>query len=131
MATVEEKEKKAVPGTAMLVALLDEIAGRLSSLQRYEEERRAEGVVEPIEPISVTDEVRRVIPPLKPWFSAVIVNDGPDDVWVIVNAEKSFEWHRVAKDETYPVDMKRGAIEDVLLKCDPGKTASVRVVGAR
>jgi hypothetical protein len=124
-------ERKRLRPDVLQTALLDEIAERLYTLQRFQEEERAEGVVEPVEPISVTHEVRRVISPIKPWFDVNVINDGPDDVYVMVNSEKSFEWHRVPKNETYKVDMKRGIIKDVLLKCEPGKTASVRVVGAR
>jgi hypothetical protein len=124
-------EKKIVLSGPMSVALLDEIAERLCALQRFQEEERAEGVVEPIEPVSVNEELRHVIAPIKPWFSVNVVNDGPDDVYVMVNTEKSFDWHRVPQGESYRVDMKRGIIKDLLLKCEAGKTASVRLVGSR
>jgi hypothetical protein len=127
----ESKQEKFVRPEVLQAALLDEIAERLYTMQRFQEEERAEGVVEPIEPISVNEEPRRVIAPLKPWFSVNVVNDGPDDVYVLVNTEKSFDWHRVPKGESYRVDMKRGIIKDLLLKCEAGKTASVRLVGAR
>jgi hypothetical protein len=124
-------ERKRLRSDVLQTALLDEIAERLYALQRFQEEERAEGIVEPIEPISVNEEPRRVVAPVKPWFSVNVVNDGPNDVYVMVNTEKSFDWHRVPKGESYRVDMKRGIIKDLLLKCEAGKTASVRVVGAR
>jgi hypothetical protein len=128
---LERKVEGKVTPEVLQTILLDEIAGRLAEIYESMQEERAEGVVEPIEPISVTEEPRRVVALFKPWFDVTVVNDGPDDVWVMVNTEKSFEWHRVPKDETYKVDMKRGIIKDVLLKCEPSKTASVRLVGAR
>ena len=125
------EERKKVKPDVLQTALLDEIAERLLHVERMLAEEKPEGVVEPIEPVSVTETLRRVKAPFKPWFSVSIVNDGPNDVYVIVNSEKSFEWHRVPVGETYKVDMKRPAIKDVLLKCEPGETASVRVVGSR
>jgi hypothetical protein len=127
----EAKQEKFVRPEVLQAALLDEIAERLYTLQRFQEEERAEGVVEPIEPVSINEEPRQVVAPVKPWFSVNVVNDGPDDVYVMVNTGKSFDWHRVPKGENYMVDMKRGIIKDILLKCEPSKTASVRVVGAR
>lgn len=125
------EQRKRVKPEVLQAAILDEIAERLYSLEQMQKEEKAEGVVEPIEPVAVTDEVRRVVAPFKPWFSVVIVNDGPDDVYAIVNSEKSFEWHQIPKGEPYKVDMKRAIIKDVLLKCESGENASVRVVGSR
>ena len=96
-----------------------------------QKEEKLEGVVEPIEPITVSSEVRRVIPPIKPWFCVEVANDGSDVVYVLVNPEKSFDWHQVLNGETYKVDMKRPVITEVELKCASGKTASVRLVGVR
>jgi hypothetical protein len=115
----------------MQVALLNEIAERLYILQSIAEEAKPEGVVEPIEPISVSSDVRRVIPPVEPWFCVEVANDGPNDVYVLVNPEKSSDWHQVLNGETYKVDMKRPVITEVELKCESGKTASVRLVGVR
>ena len=123
--------EKRVRADVFQAALLDEIAERLLSIEQMLGEEKPEGVVEPMEPITVTDVTRRVMAPIKPWFSVNIVNDGPNDVYAIVNSEKSFEWHRIPKGEPYKVDMKRPVIKDVLLKCESGENASVRVVGAR
>jgi hypothetical protein len=131
MTEVEAEEKKRVLGGPMTIALLDEIAERLCTMQRFQEEERAEGVVEPIEPISVSSDVRRVIPPVKPWFSVEVANDGPDEVLALVNPEKSFDWHQVLNGETYKVDLKRSAITEVQLKCEKGKKATARLVGVR
>jgi hypothetical protein len=124
-------EEKRVRPDVLVAGLLDEIAQRLMAVEQLMREQVPEGVVEPIEPVSVTDEVRRVTAPVKPWFDVVVVNDGPGDVYVIVNPDRSYDWHRVPMDETYRVDMKRGIIKDVLLRCDPGGAASVRLVGSR
>lgn len=130
MSESNEQHSRVEP-SVLQTALLDEIAERLLKLQQYEEEERAEGVTEPIEPVAVTDARRRVEAHVKPWFSVSLANDGPDDVWAIVNTEKSFDAHRVRVGETYAVSMLRGVIKDVLLWCDAGETGSVRLVGSR
>jgi len=96
-----------------------------------EEEARPRGIVEPLEPISVTDEPRRVIAPFGPWFAVTILNDGPNDLWAIVNTEKSVERHHVLNGEVYGIDMKRAIIKDVLLQCDHLQTSTIRLVGTR
>jgi len=122
--------QKRVEGGPLQIALLDEIAERLLAIQKYLEESRPEGITEPIEPVLVTDEYR-VVRALKPWFSVIIINDGPDDVFVIVNSDRSYDPHRVPVNEVYNIDMKRGIIRDVVLWCEKDKKASVRIVGVR
>lgn len=123
-------EEKAVRPEVMQLALLDEIAGRLLTLEKHFASTEAEGVVEPIEPITVTSTAKQ-IRPTKPWFSVEIVNDGPDSVLAIINTLKSFDAHDVKKDETYKVEMGKPIIKDVYMKCNPGETAIVRLVGTR
>lgn len=125
-------ERKKVRPDVLQTALLDEIAERLMTLERLQKEERAEGVVEPIEPVSVTEEGKHLRPPVgKPWMSMDLINDGPQSCWVLVNTGKSIDPHEVKKGETYPIDMKRPIIEDVYLYCKPGETASLRIVGLR
>jgi hypothetical protein len=114
----------------MEVALLDEIAERLRHVEQLMEAEVPEGAVEPIEKFTITDR-RTPFEPLKPWFSISIINDGPSDVFCIVNTEKSFEEHRIAVGETYNIDMRRAKVTDALMWCNHGETASVRVVGVR
>jgi hypothetical protein len=128
--------KKLIRAEEAQVLLLDRMLTEMRKLRAdYEEIKQIVkdqvpvGVTEPVQPITVTHDVKRVTP-IKPWFNCSIVNDGPNSVKVIVNSEKSFEWHTVAKDETYRVDMGRPLIKDVLLQCNTGETADVRIVGA-
>lgn len=115
----------------MMVGLLDEVAERLRSIEKHYLEETPEGVVDTIEPITVTATVSRVQAKYGPWFSIAVFNDGADDVLVLVNNPKSIDWHRVISGEAYPVDFHRGICREILLKCDVGQTASVRVVGGR
>jgi hypothetical protein len=125
--TDQQKRIKAGP---LEVALLDEIAGRLRHVEELMEAEVPKGAVEPSEKFTITD--RRVsFRPLKPWFSISIINDGPSDVFCIVNTEKSFDEHRIASGETYNIDMKRAKVTDALMWCAKGHASAVRIVGVR
>ena len=124
-----EKQSRVEAGP-MQVALLDEIAERLLSLEKLAKAEVPEGVVEPIEKFHITSQ-RKLIPRPKAWFSFSLINDGPNSVFVIVNMDKSFEEHEVLNGETYNIDMHRGVINDLLIWCREGETATIRLVGAR
>ena len=130
MSKSTEQQKKRVKAGPMEVALLDEIAERLHHVEELMKAEVPEGAVEPIEKFTITAR-RTPFRPLKPWFSISIINDGPSDVFCIVNTEKSFEEHRIAVNETYNIDMKRAKITDALMWCNHGETSNVRVVGVR
>jgi hypothetical protein len=132
-----EEKKKLIRSDEAQVLLLDRMLDAVRKLEisnkeikQTLDEQVPEGVTDPIEPVTVTS-TTRLIRPMKPWFNCSIVNGGPDTVKVLVNSEKSFEWHSVEKDETYQVDMGRPLIKDVLLQCEPNETATVRLVGTR
>ena len=115
-----------------------EIAGIMGNVLRVqqkmlklEEQQTPLGVTEPMEPLTITSDRRHIEAHYGPWFSVLIDNDGPKDVWCIVNTEKSFDPHLVRVGRTYTVTMGRPLIKDVLLYCEAGETASVRVVGTR
>lgn len=114
----------------MTVALLNEIAERLLNIENLYKEEAPFGAVEAIEKFTITSQ-RNHITRLKPWISMALVNDGPHSVFVIVNTEKSFDEHEVQNGETYTIDMHRPKIEDILMWCNNGETASVRLVGTR
>lgn len=107
------------------------IEGILKTILDHDKLADPEGEVEPVEPILVTSQERRVIPPIKPWFSVTITNDGPNPVDVLINSEKSMDWHNMLITEVFTVNMGKGIIKDILLRCDPTQTASVRMVGTR
>jgi hypothetical protein len=115
----------------MSVALLDEIAQRLMNLEKLAKATQPIGAVEPIEKFVITD-VRRHMPLVKPWFSVSIINDDDhNDVFCIVNTEKSFEEHRILHNETYNIAMITAVIKDLLFWCNHGESAVVRIVGTR
>ena len=123
------KQKRISEGP-MSVALLDEIAQRLMNLEKLAKATQPIGAVEPIEKFVITD-VRRHMPLVKPWFSVSVINDGNDDVFCIVNTEKSFEEHRIHALETYNINMVTAVIKDLLFWCAHGEHATVRIVGTR
>jgi hypothetical protein len=124
------KQKRISEGP-MSVALLDEIAQRLMNLEKLAKATQPIGAVEPIEKFVITD-VRRHMPLVKPWFSVSIINDDDhNDVFCIVNTEKSFEEHRILHNETYNIAMITAVIKDLLFWCNHGESAVVRIVGTR
>jgi hypothetical protein len=115
----------------MQVALLSEIAERLMKLENLAKATQPAGAVEPIEKFLITD-ARRHMPLQKPWFSVSVINDDDhNDVFCIVNTEKSFEEHRILPHETYNIAMVTAVIKDLLFWCNHGESAIVRVVGTR
>lgn len=113
------------------VFLLDEIAERLLTLEKQLPVRPV-GIVEPLTPIKATITPRVIHPPYKKkWFSVSIVNDGPDDCWIVVNTEKSpAQPYFTRAGEAYEVDMGSGVIEDIRVYTDAG-TANLRIRGVR
>ena len=139
MSQFTEKQSKIESGPMSIALLnaiaerlmsLDVIAERLANLENLYREERAEGVVEAIEKFTITSQ-RRSIKRLKPWFSASLINDGPNSVFVIGNTQKSFDEHEVLNGETFTLDFHRARIDDILLWCNNGETAHVRLVGTR
>jgi hypothetical protein len=129
---LERKVEGKVTPQVLQTILLDEIAGRLAEIYESMQEERAEGVVEPIEPVVITEEGRHLRPPVgKPWMSMDLINDGPNSCWALVNTSRSVDAHEIKKGETYTIDMKRPIIEDVYLWCKPREEASLRIVGVR
>jgi len=133
---VEHKDKglngsdKRLNPEVMSLALLDEIAERLKAVQETLAEERAEGIIEPRGPLIVTDEGRSIIPP-KTWFSFVLLNDGPNTLYVLVNRDKNIDRHTMYNGESFRVDMHRARITDLFLRCDPGNRTTIRLVGTR
>jgi hypothetical protein len=94
------------------------------------QEEQAVGAVESIEKFTITSQ-KNHITRANPWMSVIVINDGPNSVFTIVNTEKSFDEHEVANGETFTVNMQRPVIKDILLWCNNGETAKVRIVGSR
>lgn len=115
----------------MQVALLDEIAERLMRLEKQLPEK-PEGIIEPLSPVRATTTARVIHPPMKrKWFSLTIVNDGPNDCWVVVNTEKSPPQPYLTRlGEEYEVNLGYGAIEDIRVYTEAG-TANLRIRGVR
>lgn len=123
-----EKPKRIDPGV-MSVALLDEIAERLLSMENKLEAMTPEGIVEPLKIITSTTTPNVVKPPGKPWFSISIVNDGPADCWIVVNTEKSSTTPYLLKEgETTEIELGVSRIVDVYHYTE-SETASLRIRG--
>lgn len=122
--------KRVNPEIAQVV-LLDEIADRLLRLEKILP-LRPDGIVEPLTPTRASVEPKVIHPPYqKKWFSVSIVNDGPEDCWVIVNTEKSpAQPYLTRVGEEYSVSLGGPAIEDIRVYTESG-TANLRIKGVR
>ena len=103
----------------------------LSKLVKYQENMIQEGVVEGLHPITVTNELATVTPPIrtKPWFSVKIINDGANTVYANVNSGKSQEVD-IRGGEMGGFDFSTALITNITLRTETG-SSSVRVRGVR
>jgi len=131
MAKVQEEEARIRPDV-LQAALLHKITKRLGDLTKLVQQQIPEGVVEPLRPVVATTEPQVVKPPVwnKPWFSVSIVNDGPNDCWVVVNTENGGNPYLLKVDESYEDDFKSAKIRDIYVYTDTG-TATLRIRGTR
>ena len=131
MGDEDELGSKRVNPQVASVFLLDEIAERLLRLEK-QLPIRPEGIVEPLIPIKATMTPRVIHPPYKKkWFALSIVNDGPEECWVVVNTEKSpAQPYLIRVGEAYEADLGSPAIEDMRVYTDVGN-ANLRIKGVR
>lgn len=133
----EQEEKKAPPrlaGPLETITLLD-IADTMFELKEATQSMIEEGIVEPLNPRTVTTETIVVHPPHrgegKLWFGVKMTNDGLSSVWVIVNTGKSSNVAQEIKlNETWGVKFNTAKIYDLSLYTESG-TAVVRIRGSR
>lgn len=125
-------EKKLIRADEAQVLLLDRMLQEIRRVASDIAKQMPEGIVEPIHTITATTTRRVITPPMhKPWFSVSVVNDGPDDCWVIVNSEKSSTSPSLVRNgEPCEIDFGAPVIEDLVVWCDSG-TASLRIRGVR
>lgn len=133
-----ELEKQVDPRLVQLRLLSDivrEFAGLTEAtlaIKKLQESMIEEGVVEVLEPKTVTTKGIVVKPPFynKPWFGVKFTNDGPESVWIWVNTGKSNQYQELKSGETWGVSFKTAVIEDIALTTKIGK-ATVRIRGER
>lgn len=69
--------------------------------------------------------------PNHPLFAVSIVNDGPNDCWIVVNTGKSSTTpYHLLVDEVYEEDLGSAKIQDIYMHTDTG-TAALRIRGTR
>lgn len=133
MSESKEQQKRIETGP-MMVALLDEMAERLLSIQEKIKKQTPEGIIEPIAPFTATGE-RTVIRPLfkdKFWFSITLVKETAVELHVIVNTGKSGTTaYTMGVDENvYDQDFSMALIRDVMVWTD-GADCTVKIRGSR
>jgi len=138
----ESEERNKLKSDVLNAALLREIGDRLLALQDHFRESSTEGFAEPHEPVLVTAAGVTVEPHTKHWFAVEVMNDGPNNVEVLIMSPASSQqwtrprallpfWHTVLPTETYIITFTKGQIKNVQMRTAAGETASVRLVGVR
>jgi hypothetical protein len=133
----DDSNRERIDPKIFQTALTQEMSDILFDIRKLLSEAVPEGIVQPIQPITVRGDFdrpwRQVIPPDpgKLWFNVSVTNDGPNSIFILVNSQRNSDWHRIDYKEVYEVHMERPKIYDVLLKCNLGDEATVRLVFVR
>lgn len=112
------------PAIAMFT-LLDDMVGKLSSIQQLLEEEVPRGLMEQRYFSLVAGEVG-AFRPFDPWFSIAITVDGANTVYVQINQGQELE---VRTTETLSIDMRRAKIKAVTINNRSTGASSGRIVG--
>jgi hypothetical protein len=121
-------EMEAVTGLVTQLAQVAQLARIRKALEREQFEGRLSKKT-----LSLTGEVDYIDlleePPHKAWITATFYNDGADTAYIAIN--KDYDYSELRISEELPVDFSHAdeRIRRIYYKCDPGETASVRVVG--
>ena len=105
------------------------IEKRVAAIHETIKSRIPEGIADNI-PKTVTEELtdlsRETIPSM-PWMSFSLINDGPNSVNVVIN-DRATDKAPVKRGEVLNADLlAKGMVYRVLLYCERGETANVRV----
>lgn len=105
----------------MQTQLLYDIASML-------EQRLPEGIIRPID-LSITQKTTVLEPPNEemPWFAFTIFNDGPSPVFFEVNKDFMTRKASLSRRDQISIDMFKDGIHKLILYCDVGNTAAVRI----
>ena len=130
-------QQKRIRSDEAIVRLLDKLVSEITVIKEqgnktYEivKKQIPFGAVEPLsQKVATTTPVS--IRFREPFFSIAIVNDGPNDCWIIVNTEKSYTTSFLLQSGSVEeVDMKIAQIDDIRYYTDVG-TAVLRIRGVR
>lgn len=138
------EKKKYVPPDVAQVWQLEEVISNLknlnqgiASIRREQESSVPEGITEPIESLTITDDPTTVNPPHyaegKYWFSIVIVKEDEVALHLIINTEKSgtTPYTMSANEKVYDQYFSKPLIKDLMLWTDSGETCTVKIRGSR
>lgn len=114
--------------------------GQLVKIRKSLGKAEFKGIVDP-RTLSVTERVGVITLihdfPFTPWITASFFNDGdiskvpPGEVTVYIAINYTFAWIPLNKNDKIDMDFSKSdnRIQFIHYKCEPAKTASVRVVG--
>ena len=121
-------EMEAVLGMVTQMAQVAQLARIRKALEREQFEGRLDNKT-----LSCTDKVGWINlleeSPHRAWISATFYNDGTNTAYIAIN--KDYKYIELRDTEELPIDFSKAdeRIRLIYYKCNPGETASVRVVG--
>ena len=134
---VDDPKKGLIRADEATVLLLDKMVSEITALRKQGDKtlelikkQTPLGLIEPL-PIKTATVAPAAIRFHHPFFSINIVNNGPNDCWIIVNTEKSSTTPFLLQvGSVEEIDMKKAQIEDIRYYTDSG-TAILRIRGVR
>jgi len=113
---------------------LETMTEDMSQLRAEFKDSRPQGHVGYV-PVEVTEQETILRPqnqPTMPWRRMTIINDGEDLVWIYTTPRRVGEFQLektpIPPGQDYEVDLRFPLIDEVILKCDSGETATVRII---
>lgn len=123
--SITEDGKKVMRPDILNFLMLASINAQTARVRRYFDDRKSKGNVQPYN-IPVTDEAQDIdIIPVAQSIS--LFNDGPNTVYYWVNNPYS-EIASVNKGESTNINFETHEIKRLILWCDAGETASLRII---
>jgi len=117
-----------------MAGILENMSEDMAQLRSEFKDSRPQGLVGYV-PVNVTEQETTLLPqnqPTMPWRKMTIINDGADPVWVYTSPRRAglfqLEKTPIPPGQDYEVDMRFPLIDQVVLKCDEGDSATVRII---
>jgi len=117
-----------------MAGMLENMAEDMAMLRSEFKDSRPQGHVGYV-PVEVTEQETILRPqnqPTMPWRRMTIINDGEDLVWIYTTPRRVGEFQLektpIPPGQDYEVDLRFPLIDEVILKCDSGETATVRII---
>lgn len=128
---IEEGKEIVRPDALQAIVQLAQL-GQMTKIRKALKKQEFQGEVDP-RTLDATDEIQFISLidryPNVPWISAFLINDGPDVAKIAIN--RPYDQFEMGVNETRTISRAHAEerIRVIYYICDPGETASIRVMG--